>query len=58
VDINPATGRFTTVLSAADGLQNPTSVAVRGNTAYVISAAYFTLTDPNLILTTLEHNHE
>lgn len=32
------------------GLQNPTSVAVRGRTLYVLSAAYLTATDPNLIL--------
>jgi len=40
-----------TVLGAADGLQNPTSVALRGNTLYVLSAAYSTATDPNLLLT-------
>ncbi len=48
-----AAGRATTVLSAADGLQNPTSVAVRGTTAYVLSAAYTTAKDPNLLLATL-----
>lgn len=41
----------TTILSSADGLQNPTSVALRGNTLYVLSAAYLTATDPNLLLT-------
>jgi streptogramin lyase len=46
-----ADGRASTILTAADGLQNPTSVAVRGNTVYVFSAAYTTQTDPNLILT-------
>ncbi|BEL06578.1 hypothetical protein Q0Z83_047690 [Actinoplanes sichuanensis] len=46
-------GRATTLLTAADGLQNPTSVAVRGATAYVTSAGYLTGQDPNLILTTL-----
>ncbi|GAA0537751.1 hypothetical protein GCM10010172_18860 [Paractinoplanes ferrugineus] len=40
----------TTVLDGADGLQNPTSVALRGNTLYVLSAAYTTATDPNLLL--------
>ncbi|WP_344332882.1 hypothetical protein, partial [Kitasatospora putterlickiae] len=39
----------TTVLTAADGLQGPTSVAVRGGTAYIASAAYFTNEDPNLL---------
>ncbi|MGW0802449.1 hypothetical protein [Nonomuraea sp. NPDC002799] len=42
-------GTSTTVLDAADGLQNPTSVALRGNDVYVLSAAYTTGTDPNLL---------
>jgi sugar lactone lactonase YvrE len=46
-------GTSTTLLAAADGLQNPTSVAVRDNTAYVFSAAYTTATDPNLLLAKL-----
>ncbi|MEU8663103.1 SMP-30/gluconolactonase/LRE family protein [Actinoplanes philippinensis] len=46
-------GRATTLLTAADGLQNPTSVAVRGSHAYVTSAAYLTGTDPNLIVASL-----
>jgi hypothetical protein len=41
----------TTVLTAADGLQNPTSVALRGSTLYVLSAACTTATDPHLLLT-------
>ncbi|MEV6443009.1 hypothetical protein [Amycolatopsis sp. NPDC051716] len=41
-------GSHSTVLTAADGLQNPTSVAVRGDTVYVLSAAYVTADDPNL----------
>jgi hypothetical protein len=36
-----------------DGLQNPTSVAVRDNTAHVFSAACTTATDPNLLLAKL-----
>ncbi|WP_419702914.1 hypothetical protein [Promicromonospora sp. NFX87] len=43
-------GRATTLLTAADGLQNPTAVAVRGAALYVTSAAYLTATDPNLIV--------
>ncbi|MFD3804436.1 hypothetical protein ACFWTC_12570 [Streptomyces sp. NPDC058619] len=43
-------GTHTTVLTAADGLQNPTSIALRGDTAYVLSAAYVTAEDPNLLL--------
>ncbi|GAA0929175.1 hypothetical protein GCM10009554_11330 [Kribbella koreensis] len=43
-------GTRKTLLTGADGLQNPTSVAVRGNTAYVLSAAYLTQQDPNLVI--------
>ncbi|MGW2441253.1 hypothetical protein ACWCY1_31610 [Streptomyces goshikiensis] len=43
-------GAHSTVLTAADGLQNPTSIALRGDTAYVLSAAYVTAKDPNLLL--------
>ncbi|WP_420717734.1 hypothetical protein [Streptomyces antarcticus] len=42
-------GTHSTVLTAADGLQNPTSIALRGDTAYVLSAAYVTAKDPNLL---------
>lgn len=42
-------GTSTTVLDSTDGLQNPTSVALRGNDVYVLSAAYTTTTDPNLL---------
>ncbi|MGW4965627.1 hypothetical protein ACWEPL_51120 [Nonomuraea sp. NPDC004186] len=48
-----ADGRAKTLLTTAAGLQNPTSVAVRGRTVYVLSAAYTTATDPNLVLATL-----
>lgn len=44
-----ADGTSTTVLDATDGLQNPTSVALRGNDVYVLSAAYTTANDPNLL---------
>ncbi|WP_369382593.1 hypothetical protein [Streptomyces sp. cg36] len=44
-----ADGSHHTVLTSGDGLSNPTSVAVRGNTVYIPSAAYFTHTDPNLL---------
>jgi hypothetical protein len=43
-------GAHRIVLSAADGLSTPTSVAVRGSTIYVPSAAYFTNKDPNLLV--------
>jgi hypothetical protein len=46
-------GTHQTVLTATDGLSNPTSIAVRGATAYVASAAYFTHVDPNLLLAKL-----
>jgi hypothetical protein len=50
-----ADGRHSTVLRAADGLQNPTSVTVRGSTVYVLSAAYITQKDPNLLVAHLGH---
>jgi hypothetical protein len=37
------------VLTGADGLQNPTSLAVRGSTGYIASGAYFTNDDPNVL---------
>ncbi|MDX6356909.1 MAG: hypothetical protein QOF98_3812 [Streptomyces sp.] len=46
-------GTHTTVLTSTDGLENPTSTAVCGSTVYVASGAYFTHTDPNLLLATL-----
>ena len=51
--VNVRTGTHTTVLTAADGLSNPTSVAVRGNTVYIASGAYLTRTNPNLLVGTL-----
>ncbi|WP_327332221.1 hypothetical protein [Streptomyces anulatus] len=50
-------GTSTTVLDAGDGLQNPTSVAVRGKEVYVLSAAYTTATDPNLLRARLHGHH-
>lgn len=41
------------VLTAADGLSDPTSIAVRGSAVYVPSGAYFTHVDPNLLLAKL-----
>ncbi|MFD6925118.1 SMP-30/gluconolactonase/LRE family protein [Streptomyces sp. NPDC059944] len=46
-------GSHSIVLTQADGLQNPTSVALRGHTVYVTSAAYVTARDPNLLLARL-----
>ncbi len=48
-------GTHTVALTAADGLQGPTSIAVRNCTVYVASAAYNTEQDPNLLLATLSH---
>ncbi|MER7518983.1 hypothetical protein [Streptomyces sp. NPDC126499] len=49
-------GTHKTVLTEADGLDNPTSVAVGGKTVYVNSAAFFNTVDPdpNLLLATLK----
>ncbi|SDT39517.1 SMP-30/gluconolactonase/LRE family protein [Actinoplanes derwentensis] len=46
-------GHTEVLLTAADGLSNPTSVAVRGRTILVPSAAYLTQHDPNLLIATL-----
>jgi len=43
-------GSHSIVLTPVDGLQNPTAIALRGDTAYVLSAAYVTAKDPNLVL--------
>ncbi|MES9524689.1 SMP-30/gluconolactonase/LRE family protein [Streptomyces capoamus] len=48
-------GTVTNLLTARDGLSNPTSVAVRGRTVYVPSAALTTRRDPNLLLSRLRH---
>jgi hypothetical protein len=49
-------GTHTVVLTAQDGLQNPTSVAVRGTTIYVPSAAYTTQKDPNLLIARIQRH--
>jgi hypothetical protein len=43
-------GRHRIVLTASDGLSNPTSTAVRGHVLEVTSAAYITGKDPNLLI--------
>jgi hypothetical protein len=50
VDLISPDGTHTTVLTAADGLQTPTSVAVNGSSVYIPSAAYLTNQDPNLLI--------
>lgn len=47
-------GTHTIVLTAAQGLQGPTSIATRGDTAYIPSAAYLTAKYPNLLLAHLD----
>ena len=42
-------GSSSIVLTAADGLENATSVVLSGDTVYVFSAAYLTETDPNMV---------
>jgi hypothetical protein len=46
-------GTHAIALTSADGLSNPTSVAVAGDTVYIPSAAYITKNDPNLLLARL-----
>ena len=53
-------GTHTIVLTADDGLSNPSSIAIKGRTIYVNSAAYDTRTNPdtpppNLLLARLGH---
>ncbi|MFF3846862.1 SMP-30/gluconolactonase/LRE family protein [Streptomyces sp. NPDC002328] len=43
-------GSHSIALTSADGLQNPTSIALRGHTVYVLNAGWLTGTDPNMIL--------
>ncbi|QIQ03605.1 hypothetical protein [Streptomyces liangshanensis] len=42
-------GSHSIVLTPADGLQNPTAIALRGDIVHVTSAAYLTAKDPNLL---------
>ncbi|MFG3349155.1 hypothetical protein ACGF1Z_29365 [Streptomyces sp. NPDC048018] len=53
-------GSHRTVLTAADGLDNPTSVAVHAKQVQVPSAAYFTPSapDPNLLLARISKNKD
>ncbi|WP_020138335.1 SMP-30/gluconolactonase/LRE family protein [Streptomyces sp. 351MFTsu5.1] len=55
VDLVRPDGTHTAVLTAADGLRTPTSVAVQGDRVYVPSAAYLTNEDPNLLVAHLAH---
>jgi hypothetical protein len=47
-------GSHAIVLTAADGLENPSSVAVRGHDLLVTDAAYTTQHDPNLLIAHLD----
>ena len=47
-------GRHRIVLTASDGLSNPTATAVCGHVLEVTSAAYFTGKDPNLLIAQLD----
>ncbi|WP_225801444.1 hypothetical protein [Streptomyces sp. NK15101] len=52
-------GTHKTVLTGADGLSDPTSVAIRAKTVYVPSASYFAAADekdPNLLLARITRN--
>ena len=49
VDLITPGGASRAVLTTADGLSGPSSVAVSGRTVYVTSAAYATGVDPNLL---------
>jgi hypothetical protein len=47
-------GSHKIVLTSADGLENPSSIAVLGNEVYVADAAYYTGTDPNILITHIQ----
>jgi hypothetical protein len=55
VDIVQPDGTVTVALTSADGLDNPTSVAVRADTAFIASGAYFSGTSPNLLTARITH---
>ncbi|MGW3978429.1 hypothetical protein [Streptomyces mirabilis] len=46
-------GRYTIALTGRGGLENPTSIAVRGHTVYITSATWSLRKDPNLIIARL-----
>ena len=46
-------GRHQIVLTAADGLSNPTATAVLGHVLEVTSAAYVTRKNPNVLIARL-----
>ncbi|MEU3724285.1 hypothetical protein [Streptomyces sp. NPDC031705] len=50
-------GTHAVVMTARDGLSNPTSVAVRGHKVYVPSAAFVTGQDPNLLTARQDERH-
>jgi hypothetical protein len=50
VDLITPDGASRAVVTAADGLSGPSSVAVSGRTVYVTSAAYASGVDPNLLM--------
>ncbi|MER5197252.1 hypothetical protein ACWD3J_29360 [Streptomyces sp. NPDC002755] len=54
VDLVRPDGTHITVLTAQDGLQTATSIAVHDGTVYVPSAAYLTDKDPNLLIARLD----
>jgi len=48
-------GAHSIILTSADGLENPSSVAVSGSTVYIANAAYYTGTSPSLMEATLNN---
>ncbi|WP_418958863.1 SMP-30/gluconolactonase/LRE family protein [Streptomyces tritici] len=51
-------GTHKIVLTERDGLDNPTSAAVRKGTLYVASAAFLSQGDPNLLLADIDKKHK
>jgi hypothetical protein len=55
VEVVQDDGSHSVLLTAKDGLENPTSIALHGQTAYIFSAAYQTASDPNLIVSRIQY---
>ncbi|MFJ3762827.1 SMP-30/gluconolactonase/LRE family protein [Streptomyces sp. NPDC090080] len=51
-------GSHETLLTEKDGLEGPTSVALRGGRLYVLSAAYVQSKDPNILVARYRHGSE
>jgi hypothetical protein len=56
--IHPEDGSHSIILTGEDGLQGPTSVALRGTRLYVLSAAFVLDAKPNILTTHFHRRHD